>query len=116
MQAEDGVGLPEQVLDHSNFESVAKYYFTYIAFDFVWTLNYFSLIVLNFFEVTTVFFFFLYVFLGVLVRGASIYKYLYLQIRMLIRSPIIKAKLILLYKLSFTEALMVYAVYCIFLQ
>lgn len=48
--AEDGVGLPEQVLDHSNFESVAKYYFTYIAFDFVWTLNYFALIVLNFFE------------------------------------------------------------------
>ncbi|XP_043805119.1 two pore calcium channel protein 1 isoform X2 [Manihot esculenta] len=48
--AEDGVGLPEQILDQSNFESVAKYYFIYTNFDIIWTLNYFALIVLNFLE------------------------------------------------------------------
>ncbi|XVF66835.1 hypothetical protein PTKIN_Ptkin10aG0069700 [Pterospermum kingtungense] len=48
--AEDGVGLPEQILDKSNFGSAAKFYFIFIKFDFVWTLNYFALIVLNFFE------------------------------------------------------------------
>ncbi|KAH7861661.1 hypothetical protein Vadar_029050 [Vaccinium darrowii] len=48
--AEDGVGLPEQILDHSSYETAAKFYFTYIRFNFLWTLNYFALIVLNFLE------------------------------------------------------------------
>ncbi|KAL9243813.1 hypothetical protein vseg_017655 [Gypsophila vaccaria] len=48
--AEDGVGLPEEILDQSSFESSAKLYFTYTRFDFLWTLNYFVLIVLNFIE------------------------------------------------------------------
>ncbi|KAK8605735.1 hypothetical protein V6N13_102508 [Hibiscus sabdariffa] len=48
--AEDGVGLPEQILDKSSFESAAKFYFVFIKFDIIWTLNYFALVVLNFFE------------------------------------------------------------------
>ncbi|WCJ30756.1 Two pore calcium channel protein 1 [Euphorbia peplus] len=48
--AEDGVGLPEEILDQSNFETAAKLYFTYIRFDIIWTLNYFALIILNFLE------------------------------------------------------------------
>ncbi|XP_050205536.1 two pore calcium channel protein 1 [Mercurialis annua] len=48
--AEDGVGLPEQILDQSSFESVAKFYFVYIQFDILWTLNYFAIIILNFLE------------------------------------------------------------------
>ncbi|XP_007043598.2 PREDICTED: two pore calcium channel protein 1 isoform X1 [Theobroma cacao] len=48
--AEDGVGLPEQILDKSSFGSAAKFYFIFIKFDLIWTLNYFALIVLNFFE------------------------------------------------------------------
>ncbi|XVF01995.1 hypothetical protein REPUB_Repub04eG0138100 [Reevesia pubescens] len=48
--AEDGVGLPEQILDKSSFGSAAKAYFIFIKFDLFWTLNYFALIVLNFFE------------------------------------------------------------------
>lgn len=48
--AEDGVGLPEEILDDTNFESLAKLYFLYTRFDFLWTLNYFALIVLNFIE------------------------------------------------------------------
>ncbi|XP_015573991.1 two pore calcium channel protein 1 [Ricinus communis] len=48
--AEDGVGLPEQILDQSSFERDAKFYFIYIQFDFLWTLNYFAIIVLNFLE------------------------------------------------------------------
>ncbi|CAI0549730.1 unnamed protein product [Linum tenue] len=48
--AEDGVGLPEQILDHSSFGTAAKYYFVFIKFDFIWTLNYFALILLNFLE------------------------------------------------------------------
>ncbi|XP_021899922.1 two pore calcium channel protein 1 [Carica papaya] len=48
--AEDGVGLPEQVLYQSNFGSAAKYYFLFTRFDLLWSLNYFALIVLNFFE------------------------------------------------------------------
>nr|DAD22894.1 TPA_asm: hypothetical protein HUJ06_024357 [Nelumbo nucifera] len=47
--AEDGIGLPVEVL-HSRFESGAKFYFIYIKFDFLWFLNLFALIVLNFFE------------------------------------------------------------------
>lgn len=48
--AEDGVGIPEEVLDQPNFENSAKLYFLFIQFDVLWTLNYFALLVLNFFE------------------------------------------------------------------
>ncbi|KAL5571175.1 hypothetical protein UlMin_020772 [Ulmus minor] len=48
--AEDGIGLPEQILDQSNFQSSAKLYFLYIKLDFLWTLNYIALVVLNFLE------------------------------------------------------------------
>nr|KJB31686.1 hypothetical protein B456_005G201400 [Gossypium raimondii] len=48
--AEDGVGLPEQILDKSSFGSAAKFYFMFIKFDIIWTLNYFALVVLNFLE------------------------------------------------------------------
>ncbi|XP_071904964.1 two pore calcium channel protein 1B isoform X2 [Coffea arabica] len=48
--AEDGIGLPEEILDESSFAIAAKYYFTFIKFDFLWTLNYFALIILNFLE------------------------------------------------------------------
>ncbi|XP_021850725.2 two pore calcium channel protein 1A [Spinacia oleracea] len=48
--AEDGVGLPEEILDGSDFESSAKLYFVYTRFDFLWTLNYFALIVISFIE------------------------------------------------------------------
>ncbi|KAA8526381.1 hypothetical protein F0562_008416 [Nyssa sinensis] len=48
--AEDGVGLPEQILDQSRFDSAAKFYFIFIRFDFLWSLTFFALIVLNFFE------------------------------------------------------------------
>ncbi|CAK9138715.1 unnamed protein product [Ilex paraguariensis] len=48
--AEDGTGLPEEILEQSNFESLAKFYFIFIRFNFIWTLNYFALIVLNFLE------------------------------------------------------------------
>lgn len=51
MQAEDGVGLPEDILEKPDFEKAAKYYFLFIKFDILWSLNYFALIVLNFFEV-----------------------------------------------------------------
>ncbi|THF97313.1 hypothetical protein TEA_013068 [Camellia sinensis var. sinensis] len=49
-QAEDGVGLPEQILDQSSFETAAKFYFIFTRFDILWSLNYFALIVLNFLE------------------------------------------------------------------
>ncbi|KAL4585266.1 hypothetical protein LXL04_009882 [Taraxacum kok-saghyz] len=48
--AEDGAGLPEEILDLPNIESAAKFYFIFIRFDIIWTLNYFALIALNFFE------------------------------------------------------------------
>ncbi|KAI8551665.1 hypothetical protein RHMOL_Rhmol06G0203600 [Rhododendron molle] len=48
--AEDGVGLPEQILDQSSYETAAKFYFIYVRLDFLWALNYFALIVLNFLE------------------------------------------------------------------
>ena len=54
-QAEDGIGLPEQMLDQESFESAAKFYFIFIRFNFLWSLNLFALIVLNFLEVRTVF-------------------------------------------------------------
>ncbi|KAJ4977183.1 hypothetical protein NE237_002289 [Protea cynaroides] len=48
--AEDGIGIPEQVLDESRFERAAKFYFIFIQFDFLWSLNLFALIGLNFLE------------------------------------------------------------------
>ncbi|XP_057527340.1 two pore calcium channel protein 1 [Amaranthus tricolor] len=48
--AEDGVGLPEEILDEENFESSAKLYFVYTRLDFLWSLNYFALIAINFLE------------------------------------------------------------------
>lgn len=48
--AEDGVGIPEEVLDQPSFENSAKLYFIFIRFDILWTLNYFALLALNFFE------------------------------------------------------------------
>ena len=51
LQAEDGIGLPEQILDQSNFQTAAKSYFVFIQFDFIWSLNYFAMIILNFLEV-----------------------------------------------------------------
>ncbi|KVH96667.1 Calcium-binding EF-hand, partial [Cynara cardunculus var. scolymus] len=49
-QAEDGSGLPEEILNLPNIEAAAKFYFIFIRFDIIWTLNYFALIALNFFE------------------------------------------------------------------
>ena len=49
--AEDGVGLPEQILDLSSFHSAAKYYFLYMRFGFLWAILYFALLILNFVEV-----------------------------------------------------------------
>lgn len=54
LQAEDGVGIPEEVLDQPSFEKSAKLYFIFIQFDILWTLNYFALLALNFFEVSEV--------------------------------------------------------------
>ncbi|ESQ38037.1 hypothetical protein EUTSA_v10029480mg [Eutrema salsugineum] len=48
--AEDGIGLPEQILDQSSFGESAKYYFIFTRFGLLWSLNYFALILLNFFE------------------------------------------------------------------
>ncbi|KAM7495113.1 hypothetical protein LguiB_029722 [Lonicera macranthoides] len=48
--AADGIGLPEEILEQSSFETSAKLYFLFIRFDFLWSLNCFALIVLNFFE------------------------------------------------------------------
>ncbi|XP_050101978.1 two pore calcium channel protein 1-like isoform X2 [Malus sylvestris] len=48
--AEDGVGLPEQILDQSSFQSAAKFYFLFFRFSFLWALLYFALIILNFLE------------------------------------------------------------------
>ncbi|KAL3509378.1 hypothetical protein ACH5RR_028779 [Cinchona calisaya] len=48
--AEDGIGLPEEILDQSSFGNAAKFYFMFIRFDLLWTLNYFALILLNFLE------------------------------------------------------------------
>jgi len=53
MQAEDGVGLPEQILDSSNFQNYARFYFVFTKFNLIWSLSYFALIVLNFLEVSS---------------------------------------------------------------
>ncbi|KAL2331703.1 hypothetical protein Fmac_019284 [Flemingia macrophylla] len=48
--AEDGVGIPEQILDSSNFQSYARFYFIFTKCNLIWSLSYFALIVLNFLE------------------------------------------------------------------
>ncbi|CAH9126824.1 unnamed protein product [Cuscuta epithymum] len=48
--AEDGIGIPEEILEQSNFSTAAKLYFTFTKFDLLWSVNYFALIVLNFLE------------------------------------------------------------------
>ncbi|CAI9280049.1 unnamed protein product [Lactuca saligna] len=48
-QAEDGNGLPEEILELPNSES-AKLYYIFIRFNIIWKLNCFALITLNFFE------------------------------------------------------------------
>lgn len=48
--AEDGIGLPEEILEGASFEKAAELYFIFTRFDFLWSLNYLALVVLNFFE------------------------------------------------------------------
>ncbi|GKA59477.1 hypothetical protein Tco_0758790 [Tanacetum coccineum] len=48
--ANDGGGIPEIILDLPNIQKVAKYYFMFVRFDIIWTLNYIALLTLNFFE------------------------------------------------------------------
>ncbi|KAF3334837.1 two pore calcium channel protein 1 [Carex littledalei] len=48
--AEDGIGIPEEVLDDSRFERAGKLYFLYIRFNWLWSLNIFALVLLNFLE------------------------------------------------------------------
>ncbi|KAM7272062.1 hypothetical protein ACFE04_031276 [Oxalis oulophora] len=48
--AEDGIGIPEQILDQSSFGSSMKLYFRFIQFNLIWSANYFALILLNFLE------------------------------------------------------------------
>ncbi|KAL8145683.1 hypothetical protein AgCh_003724 [Apium graveolens] len=49
--AEDGIGLPEEILDdEASFAEAAKLYFFFIRFDVIWSLNYFALLLLNFLE------------------------------------------------------------------
>ncbi|KAK1396260.1 Two pore calcium channel protein 1 [Heracleum sosnowskyi] len=49
--AEDGIGLPEEILDdEASFAEAAKLYFFFIRFDIIWSLNYFALLLLNFLE------------------------------------------------------------------
>jgi hypothetical protein len=52
-QAEDGVGIPEDVLNDTRFERAMGFYFVYLRFDWVWSLNLFALILLNFLEVSS---------------------------------------------------------------
>lgn len=52
LQAEDGVGIPEQILDSSRFQSSARFYFMYNKLKFIWSISYFALLVLNFLEVS----------------------------------------------------------------
>ncbi|GER42417.1 two pore calcium channel protein 1 [Striga asiatica] len=48
--AEDGIGIPEEILDQSTYESSLNSYLIFIQFDIIWSLNYFALILLNFLE------------------------------------------------------------------
>ncbi|KAI3942645.1 hypothetical protein MKW98_014232 [Papaver atlanticum] len=48
--AEDGIGLPEQVLESEDYGKAAKIYFIFICFNPLWFLNLFASTVLNFLE------------------------------------------------------------------
>ncbi|MCL7033646.1 hypothetical protein MKW94_023670 [Papaver nudicaule] len=48
--AEDGIGLPEQLLESQSYEKATKIYFVFIWFNFLWSLNLFALLALNFLE------------------------------------------------------------------
>ncbi|KAI3876336.1 hypothetical protein MKX03_032934 [Papaver bracteatum] len=48
--AEDGIGLPEQVLESEDYGKAAKIYFIFIWFNPLWFVNLFALTVLNFLE------------------------------------------------------------------
>lgn len=50
--AEDGVGIPEDVLNDTRFERAMRFYFVYLRLDWLWSLNLFALILLNFLEVS----------------------------------------------------------------
>lgn len=55
MQAEDGVGLPEEILEGSSFEKAAPLYFMFTDFHLViGTFNSLALVILNFLEVCKV--------------------------------------------------------------
>ena len=51
-QAEDGVGLPEEVLEGEMFVRSLRFYFIYLHFDLLWYINLLTLVVLNFIEVS----------------------------------------------------------------
>ena len=53
IQAEDGVGLPEEILDSPNFQNYIRFYFIFNKCNLIWSLSYFALIVLNFLEVSS---------------------------------------------------------------
>jgi two pore calcium channel protein len=42
-----------EILDQSSFGESARYYFIFTRLDLIWSLNYFALLFLNFFEVST---------------------------------------------------------------
>nr|KAJ0212974.1 hypothetical protein LSAT_V11C400182970 [Lactuca sativa] len=71
--AEDGSGLPEEILESPNIESSAKYYFMYIRFDILWTLNYFALVALNFFEGVTLIILVVHTLFPILYEGVQLY-------------------------------------------
>ncbi|ERN20515.1 hypothetical protein AMTR_s00068p00187210 [Amborella trichopoda] len=48
--AEDGIGLPVEVLEGSRFEKAAKFYFIFMRFNLLWSLNLVALLLLNFLE------------------------------------------------------------------
>ncbi|CAN6443653.1 unnamed protein product [Victoria cruziana] len=48
--AEDGIGLPVEVLDEHNFDKTARLYLMINKLNFIWSLNLLALIVLNFLE------------------------------------------------------------------
>ncbi|KAK7855057.1 two pore calcium channel protein 1 [Quercus suber] len=71
--AADGIGLPEQILDQSNFQSAAKSYFVFIQFDFIWSLNYFAMIILNFLEGISLFILVIHTFFPISYEGYCLY-------------------------------------------
>ena len=44
IQAEDGVGLPEEILDSPNFQNYIRFYFIFNKCNLIWSLSYFALI------------------------------------------------------------------------